>query len=120
MPIILLPSAGGIDVITVAEAKKALNIDLANDDHDTELASYVSGVSLAMDKIFGPIVQRSVVEAHSGGKGCIALRRYPVASISTVVERAGASAATLVAEDFEATTAYDYSFDADSGLLTRR
>lgn len=108
------------DIITLAEGKKALNIDLANTDHDAELGSYISGVSLAMDRIFGPVVQRSVVEVRSGGNGSIALRRYPVASITTVVERAGGTATTLAAENFASTTAYDYLVDLDNGILTRR
>lgn len=108
-----------LDVITVAKAKVALNIAAANTDHDTELAAYVTAVSLAMDKMFGPIVQRSVTEAHDGG-GAIFLRSYPVASITSVAERSGTTATTLAAENFAAPTANDYQVDLLAGILDRR
>lgn len=117
MPIIPLP-AEGLDVITLAEAKRSVNI--SNDSHDPEIASYISAVSLAMDKIFGPIVQREVVESHDGGSGMLILRRLPAASVTSVVERSGSIATTLTAEDFEAATANDYRFDPTVGILSRR
>lgn len=108
-----------LNVITMAEAKKAINLDAANTDHDTEVASYVTAVSLAMDKLFGPIVQREVIESHDGG-GSVFLRRTPVASIVSVVERSGSTATTLTAEDFQAPTGADYQVDSETGILKRR
>lgn len=109
-----------LDVITLAEAKRAVNIAAANTDHDDEIASYVRAVSLAMDKIFGPIVQRQVTETHDGGSGMVFLRALPVATVATVVERSASTATTLGAEDFEAPTGDDYQFDASIGILSRR
>jgi hypothetical protein len=121
MPIVVGPSSNNaLDVITLDEAKRALNIDLANTDHDLELAGYITGVSQAMDELFGPIVQRSVVDVHSGGRPRLALRRPPVASIDTVVERVGGAELTLTAENYAGTTTNDYQFDPDTGILERR
>lgn len=113
-------SPDNLDVITLAEAKRAVNIAAANTDHDTEISSYVTAVSLAMDKIFGPIVQRQVTESHDGGSGMVFFRKRPVASLVSVVERSGSTATTLAAEDFQAPTGDDYQFDAGVGILSRR
>ncbi len=109
----------GLDIISLAEAKRAVNIAAANTDHDTEMASYVTAVSLAMDELFGPIVQREVVEYHNGG-GKVFLRGYPAASVVSVVERNGTMATTLTAEVFSAPTGNDYQIDLKTGVLRRR
>lgn len=113
--------AATLDVITLAEAKRALNIPDATTTHDTEIASYVTTVSQRLDSLVGPIVQRTITsEAHNGGRSLIALRKPPVASITAVVERRGTVAYTLTAENFAAPTSDDYTVDLDAGLLYRR
>ncbi len=109
-----------LDLLSLAEAKRAVNIDAANTDHDVELASYITAVSEAMDATFGPIVQRTVSEAHDGGDGFIIPTARPVVSITSLVERSGTTSQTLVAENFAAPTAYDYLLDPETGIIYRR
>lgn len=108
--------ASAIDVLTLAEAKAALNI--TGSTFDAELAGWNTGVAQQLDKLCGPIVQRATSESHDGGCQAIYLRSRPVASITSVVEYAGTAAATLTAES--PGTAGTYLLEAAAGVLRRR
>lgn len=89
--------ADTLDVLTLDEAKAALNITGAT--FDTELASYITAVSQRLDDICGPIVQRTVTdEAHDGGTPVIWPYLAPVASIVSVVEYVSGTDSALAAE----------------------
>lgn len=118
MPII--PGTPGLDVISLAEAKLALNIPGANVTQDGELSSYISAISLRLDRLVGPIVRRTITdEVHDGGQYLLTTRYYPVDSIVSIVERQGTTAVTLAAENFAAPTANDYLLDLTTGIIRR-
>lgn len=87
------------DLLTLDEAKAALNIPLADTTFDDELAMYVTAVSQRLDDFAGPIVKRSVAdEVHDGGGSFLFPMQTPVASIGEVVEYSSGTATTLTGE----------------------
>jgi hypothetical protein len=87
------------DLLTLDEAKAALNIPLADTTFDNELAMYVTAVSQRLDDFAGPIVKRSVAdEVHDGGGAYIFPTQTPVASIGEVVEYSSGTATILTGE----------------------
>lgn len=74
-----------LDVITLAQAKSAL--DISNPAQDARLPAYITAVSRRLDQLCGPIVKRNVTEAFDGSCGSTALLKYrPVASITSVTD----------------------------------
>lgn len=94
---------GGL--VSLADAKKQLNI--VGDGDDAELMRMLRSVTGPVERIVGSIVRRSWTEAVDGGHQKITLQRFPVLSITQVVE----SGAVL------ASSAYMVKLDA--GVLTR-
>lgn len=87
-----------LDVISLPETKVAINMDATNTTHDAELATHITAVSRIMDRMFGPVVVRTVTaEFHAGGCEDIYLERHPVTSVTTVREVRTAGAITVVA-----------------------
>src|SRR3954470_17383830 len=78
--------ADALDVITLAEAKQALNAGPSSTTDDALLASYVTTVSRRMDQLCGPIVKRTVTETFDGSCGTLLLKSRPVISITSVVD----------------------------------
>lgn len=109
---------GSTDILTLEEAKPALNIPASDERYDTELAQVVSAASQFVDSIDGPVVKRTVTEEHHGGHYSILLKNYPVASVTSVVEYSNGTATTLTAETL--TTAGTYRIDLTNGVLYRR
>ena len=118
--------AEATDVLTLEEAKLALNIEQSDTSQDTELTFLVTAVSQRLDDLCGAIVKRTVTdEQYTGGGTSIFLRHAPASAtatttISTVKEYSGGTLTTLTAEALTTSTASDYSFDARLGVLTRR
>lgn len=116
--------ADTLDVLTLAEAKSALNI--TNSDQDTEVAIYITAVSRRLDDLCGAIVKRTITdEEYPGGLPQIALRHAPASdtattTVSAVTEYSAGTAQALTAETLTASTSYDYAIDASTGILTRR
>jgi hypothetical protein len=118
--------ADTLDLITLAEAKRALNLDTSNTTHDTELESYITAVSRRLDDLCGPVVIRTITgEVHSGGAATIWLHRAPMSAsstttVTTVTEYAGTTGTVLTAETNLAPGASAYLFDRSTGALRRR
>lgn len=94
--------ADTLDVISLAEAKAFLNIGSSDTSKDTALAQKITAVSRRLDRLCGPIVQRTVTdEVHSGGCPSIRVRRWPVASFTTVTEYDATTPTVLTLEDFD-------------------
>lgn len=80
--------ADTLDVITLAEAKSAINIDSADTSQDTELAGYITAVSRRLDTLCGPIVKRT----YSGEQYLVSrdlyidVRYRPIYSVAAVYE----------------------------------
>jgi hypothetical protein len=111
--------ADTLDVLTLAEAKAALNIPASNNDYDTELAQVVTAASRFIDDVFGPVVQRTITdERHDGYAGTVDLDHAPVVSITSVKEYSGGTASTLTAET--ETIAGTYRVDLEQGIIYRR
>lgn len=110
------------DLLTPDEAKRALNIPLADTTFDTELASYVTAVSQRLDDMCGYIVKRSVSdEIHMGGGPIIWPNEQPAVTIGSVLEYASGTPTTLTAESL--TVAGDYLLEnagTHNALLRRR
>lgn len=101
--------ADTLDLISLDEAKRALNIPLADTTFDTEVASYVTAVSQGLDDLCGPVVHRTITdEVHDGGLDYILPIRTPVASVTTVKQYLSGTATTLTAETVAVSTTNDY------------
>lgn len=107
------------DLLTLAEAKAALNIDPDDDQFDVELAMYVTALSQRIDDLCGPVVKRTVTdERHDATTGPVWLNQVPVASVSLVIEYVSGMATTLEAEA-SLTEAGDYVL-LDPGTVNSR
>ena len=88
-----------LDVLSSAEAIEAISSPGVS---STKLAKVVTAVSLRLDEAVGPIVRRTITgETRVGVAGCrtIELSRWPVVSISSLVEYdESGSSTTLTAE----------------------
>ncbi len=79
--------ADTLDVLSLADAKLAINMDAATATHNTVLARHITAVSRLIDDACGPVVIRTVTaEVHAGGACSVLLRRRPVTSVSLVRE----------------------------------
>jgi len=110
------------DIITIDEAKRYLGIDNSDTAKDAELATYISGVSAALDGYSGPVVQRTITdEVHPGGTSLIELNYWPIASITTVTEYVDTTATVLSAHTIGgATTVSNYYLDPITQYLYRQ
>lgn len=112
--------ADTLDILTDDEARDAVHLSQATPQLETKLALFVTGISRRIDELCGPVVQRTVVERHSGSHGHVVLRVTPVASITTVVEwDAAGTSTTLTAETDASKPADGYLLDSDYSHFAR-
>lgn len=71
-------------ILGLAEAKKQLNIDLADTDDDEEIQGFIRAITAPCERIVGSLVRRTVTEKHMGGYA-LALNRPPILSLTSVV-----------------------------------
>ena len=113
-----------LDLLTLDEGKRALNIPLADTTFDVEVASYISAVSQRIDDLCGPVVKRAVNdETHDGGHEYVFPDLTPVASVASLTQYSSGTATALTAETPSVSTANDYLLvDAGShaSLIRRR
>ena len=94
--------ADTLDIITLAEGKSAVGIGSSDTSQNTALAQKITAVSRRIDRLCGPVVQRTVTgEVHPGGRSCIRVRRWPVASFTTVTEYDATVSQALTLEGFD-------------------
>lgn len=111
--------ADTLDVLTLAEAKTAINTDSA--DHDTELALHITAVSRRLDDLCGPVVQRTVTdELHDGGCHRLLLRHTPIVSVTSVTEYVSTTSTALSAESNASKPASGYLLEADGHYVSVR
>lgn len=116
-----------LDILTLAEAKTALNL-AGTTVHDAELPAWITAASRRLDRAVGPVIRRTVTaELHDGGGHEVRTALWPVASFTTVKEYANTTATTLTAETnttkpADAYLAEPYGSDPTlfSGALRRR
>lgn len=93
-------------IISLAEARAALDVPTATLTNDDELRGYIAAATIVIENIVGTVLSRTVSETHSGaGRPFLALRQYPTA-ITSVTENAVTLGSTA------------YAFD-EAGLLWR-
>ncbi|MBP7594300.1 MAG: hypothetical protein KA755_01475 [Candidatus Microthrix sp.] len=117
-----------LDVLTLLEGKVAVGITGSDTTSDTALAQKITAVSRKLDRVFGPIVQRTITgEVHPGGHETVILRHRPVTSYASVTEYSGTTGTVLTAEDYDTQPADGYSPDRwqtasapYSGVIRRR
>lgn len=97
------------DILSIPEARVA--VGAADERHDDELAVMNAAVSIRLDALCGPIVNRTVTEYHDGGYGAVLLNQAPVASITSVTEYDAGTPTVLTAET--ATSAGTYLLDGE-------
>lgn len=117
-----------LDVLTLDEAKEALNVG-GTTRYDAKLPAWITAVSGLLDKRAGPVVRRAVTdEPHDGSPtGAIWVNLWPVTSWTTVTEYSSTTATVLTLETNvlkpdHAFVAERYSQDPTlySGRLRRR
>lgn len=95
-----------IQFISLADAKRQLNIATTDTGSDEEIRDYIEAASGLAELISGRTMRRAVTEKHSG-RGCqMVLDQWPVLSVTSVTENGIVLAAS------------GYSL-SDSGVLTR-
>lgn len=101
--------ADTLDLLTLDEGKRALNIPLADTTFDTEVASYITAVSQRIDDLCGPVVQRTITgETHDGGAAYIFPVHTPVVSVTSIAQYLSGTATTLTAETVSSSTSSNY------------
>lgn len=85
-----------LDLLTLPEAKRAINKPAADAEKDEELALHITAVSNHIDTRCGPVVQREAVEEPDPGKPTLRLSLYPVAEITQVREAMPGSSPTVL------------------------
>lgn len=111
--------ADTLDVLSLAEAKGAINMLASNNDHNSEIERQVTAVSRVIDDAVGPVVHRTVTaELHDTGRE-VRLRQAPVVSVSSVRVASGGAITTLSSVAFGAATD-GYRADLDRGRLYRQ
>ena len=81
-----------LDILTVAEGiRAALGVDTG---HEDDVARMVTAVSGRIDKLVGPVVNRTVTEYHHGGAYDIVPRQTPLSAVTTLKHADGATVTT--------------------------
>jgi hypothetical protein len=93
-------------IISLGDARAALNIPAAITVNDDELRGYCAAATVVVEDLIGPVLPATQVERRSGsGRYALPLFQYP-------------SAVTSVIEDGVTLTASDYALD-EAGVLWR-
>ncbi len=119
---VTIPAAGGAtayDLVTLANYKADLSITVGIDD--TYLSRAISKASQAISQYCNRVFAAETVQdlfdltqprLKFGGEAVLQTSRWPIISITSVVENTGANAVTLVRDT-------DYRVDVTTGLLWR-
>ena len=110
-------TAGPLDVISIGDARVAAGYSFGDGSKDLRLQPLLTAVSLKLDELVGPIIQRSVTERLDGGRQYVRLRRWPVASVTSVTEYLVGAATTLSAETLTAAGTYLAERSPDDSTL---
>jgi hypothetical protein len=104
------------DLLTLVEARSAVNLPVGSTTHDVDLQLFITGISGRVDKLCGPVVQRAVTgERHNGGRSKVLLNLQHVASVTSVVEWVGTTQTALTAETDSTKPANGFLLDSGEG-----
>lgn len=119
-----------LDVLTMAQAKRALKLGVADDSDATLLQSAVSAVSRRIDTLCGPVVRRTITDEIIDTRGEVSIRTrwWPVTSFTSVTSYTAGVGTTLTAETLTTAGGYladrlrlvDGNASLYSGVLRRR
>ena len=113
-----------LDILTPDEALRALSLDADHTAWSEEIEQMVTGISRDIDRLCGPVVQRTVTDRLTVeyGRSRVLLRYFPVTSVTSITEYTPGSASgqLLTAEDEDTFATYGYLLDPDAGIVTRR
>lgn len=96
------------DLLSYEEGRRVIREVGTSATNGALLTAAIAGVSLALDKKCGPIVQRALVENHDGGCDTIWLDEWPVTAVSSVVQYDAATPTTLTAHTNGSVSATTY------------
>jgi len=98
-----------MSLATLAEIKSGLGI--TSTDFDAQITALIDPISALIEREAGRSFTKSTTftERHMGGEPTIALREYPVTSITSVTDKASG----------EVLTSTEYEVDTTTGLLRR-
>lgn len=101
------PSEG---LLSLAIAKKTLNMSANRSDQDDELRLYIDATTLIVEAITGPIIRRTCAEIVTT-RGCeVALSSYPILSVTSAVGVQPGTPGIDVA---------DLDIDSEAGIVRR-
>lgn len=87
------------DLLSLAEARSAVNLPTGAGAHDTDLQLFLTGLSRRIDQLCGSVVIRTVTaERHDGGSHRIWLEKSPASSITSVSEWLDTTETVLTSE----------------------
>lgn len=87
------------DLLTLPEAKAALNIPEDDVDNDVELAQVISAATALLEQWVGPVIVRSAVTEYlRGGTATVRPTQTPVYSVTSVTDYDGATATVLTVD----------------------
>lgn len=102
-----------VTVLSLSDAKDALNIPAATTTYDTELAGYLAGLETNLERLIGgPIVTRPVTERVTAGTGwdTLAVRQRPLVAVTAIVDISTGASMSLT----------DLEIDSNAGIIRRR
>lgn len=114
------------DLVTLSDVATHLNWSTAEQSqYAGPMARFISACTTVVEKISGPVVQRSYDEWYTGGKPRIQLDNYPVVGpMPLVTESFGANTIwTLTEQPLDGSSgfnAFGYTIDRPTGQLIRR
>lgn len=115
------------DIITLAEGKDSINVEVTDTSLDTEIALVITAVSQRIVDLCGPVVNRTFTnEAYDGGTYELLLRNAAIGDLATTTISAAAEytqagvGTTLTAETYNTKPADGYLIDPEAGIVYRR
>lgn len=94
-------------IVSLADAKRHLNIPAARTTDDEELRSFIEAVTAVVERYAGAVLRAPHTQTFDGGREAVALAHTPILSVTSVTE-----SGTVVG-------ASGYHLDEDSGVLVR-
>ncbi|MFG2747247.1 head-tail connector protein [Streptomyces chartreusis] len=95
-------------LLTLAEAKAQLDIDTTT--HDTELQTYIDALTATIERIVGPVENRTVTEVIEGRSTTLCLKSVPAVSLTSV---------TPVHTSGDTLSVADLHLDGTTGIVRR-
>lgn len=105
-----------LDILTIDEAKAAVNLPDQAAKQEDELGRFVTAVSRRIDDLCGPVVIREVTETLDADGGLLFLAHQEVSAITSVTEYQSGTGTVITAEDFDTAGGYRLR----NGILERR